>query len=163
MTIFCLYIFDRYVRSSSNTQLIPQNPNQSPAPGIATVSTITTGTAQSDQSAQTKAATSSQPSRTLSRPSLPPLQQQQQALRPRAQHPARPFPVRAIPSPPTRASSSRSATVDSPLAFFPGPPLPHHHYRRRRRRLCRLKEAPAVVQACLLMRSPSWCTASSSR
>ena len=31
MTIYCLYIFDRYVRSSSNTQLIPQTKPITPA------------------------------------------------------------------------------------------------------------------------------------
>jgi hypothetical protein len=145
------------------------SPNQKPIhfrQGIATVSTITTGTAQSDQSGQTTAAPSSQASRTLSRPSrspslLPPLQQQAQ-VRPQAQHPAPLFPARAIPSPPTRASSSRSATAASPQAV-PRPPLAHHH------RLCRPREEEALVvlpplaQACLLMRSPNWCTVSSSR
>jgi hypothetical protein len=115
------------------------------------VCTTTTGTAQSVQSAQTTAAASSQASRTLSHPSpLPPQQ---------ARHLVRPSPVRAIPSLPTRASSSRSTTAASLQAAFLHP-LPLHHRR------CRPRGALAVrpqARVCLLMKRPSWCTALSSR
>ena len=92
-----------------------------------------------------------QVSRTLScPPPLPPPLQLQARFRPQAQHPARPFPVRAMPSPPTRASSSRSATGASPPSTItPPPPV-------------QTQGGAGGTASAFLMRRPSWCTASSS-
>ena len=147
MTIFCLYIFDRYALPNKKTRY-------SLIPGTATASTTTTGsTAQSVQNAPTKAATSSPASRTpscLHSAPRPP----RGALRPRP----RPSPARAIPSPRPRASSSRSAI---PASHHPRvSPLRvsvHRHPRPPLRQVVQHRE-----RACLLMRRPSWCMVSSS-
>jgi len=153
MTIYCLYIFDRYVQGFrfltelTHTYLRPHNPHSANTyPGTATASTTTTGsTAPNVQSVPTKAARTSRASRTPSRPHHP-------RVRPRPQRPARPSPARATRSHPHLASSSRSAT--------PVRHSPRVHHRHPPPQVPVLRRAQARVYH--LMRRPSWCTASSS-
>ena len=160
MTIYSLYIFDRYVhghrflhRNHTHLSTSPQTQTHSANthPGTATASTTTTGsTAPNVQSVPTKAARTSRASHTPFRPHHP-----RPRPRHRPQRPARPSLARATHSPLPLASSSRSATParHSPLA----------HRRPRRHpppRVLVLRRAQARV--CHLMKRPSWCTASSS-
>jgi hypothetical protein len=153
MTIFCLYIFDRYAFPYAHSPLHLLPSHKKTRIGIAIASTTTTGnTAPSVQNAPTKAAPSSLASRTLS-----PLPSSLVAPRPCP----RPSPARATPSPRLRASSSRSATPASrprPRVRVRVRVRVHHHQPLPRVALRRERE-----RACLLMRKPSSCMASSSR
>ena len=142
-------------RPRSQLMLIISQKLEPPNAGTATASTTTTGnTAPSVQSAPTKAARSSQASRT---PSCPSRRQQPRRPPPPARPRPRPSPARATPSPRPRASSSRSATPASPQ------PRARHRCHRHRHRFKLLPPVLPRAWACLLMRRPSWCTASSSR
>ena len=167
MTIYCLYIFDRYALTDATSILshLPADPPPSapPPPGTATASTTTTGIAPSVQSAQTMAVGSSRASRTPSRLSHRPPRRLPYLALPRARLPARPSRVRATPSPPlARACSSLSVLVMRPVHRRASSRLGRRHLRRSCRRRVRVRRRLLLhpARAYPLTRRPNWFMAS---